>query len=221
VLPEAPAPAEQPADAPPAEEEEREESIYEVMKGHMLRQKEEQEARNVAIRQQSGRFPGRPGPASPAKSETPRVEKVTDLTDLAGVWEAAQKFLSDNQARSVVLNLGATSRITRLNANAGEVVLEIPGHLRAYAGDKIKARIEDAIRTVTGKGLRLSLAYCLEAPKAPPPADGSQPGVSGIAANRVPAEVLEAIKQQKVVQELMKKLDASVTNVEMLGTGEE
>ncbi len=39
-------------------------------------------------------------------------------------------------------------------------------------------------------------------------------------ARRIPPEVLDAIKQQPLVQELMKRLDASVVHVEMLNTDE-
>ena len=40
------------------------------------------------------------------------------------------------------------------------------------------------------------------------------------AAQRVPPEIVEAVKQQPVIQQLMKTLDATVVQVELLGAGE-
>jgi hypothetical protein len=229
VLPEAPAPAgqsaeqsgKQEADAPPPQEDEGEENIYEVMKGHMRRQKEELEARNAAMRQQAGRMGGRPGPAGQSREPAkPTFDKVRDVTDLHAVWAATRNYLA-SVARYLDSVLGHCCSVGSLNPETGEAVLLVPATQRGFTNEKARAKIEEALRVVTGLGIRLTVEFSQEEQKAPPPADGSQPGVAGVAANRVPAEVLEAIKQQKVVQELMKKLDASVTNVEMLGTGEE
>jgi hypothetical protein len=224
VLPEPPAPAEPSADASPPREDEGEENIYEVMKGHMRRQKEELEARNAAMRQQGGRMSGRPGPwgagNQPREPVQPTFEKVRDVTDLNGVWAAARNYLQ-SVARYLDSVLGHCCTIGSLNPQTGEVVLLVPSTQRGFTNEKARAKIEEALRVVTGLGIKLAVEFSLEEQKAPPPADGSQPGVAGVAANRVPAEVLEAVKQQKVVQELMKKLDASVVNVEMLGTNEE
>jgi hypothetical protein len=100
-------------------------------------------------------------------------------------------------------------------------VLTVPGSQRGFTNEKARLKIEEAMRAVTGLGIRLAVEFTQDEPKAPPPADGSQPGVSGHATQRVPAEVMEAVKQQRVVQELMKRLDATVVNVELLGTGDE
>jgi hypothetical protein len=214
----------QAADAPP--EEEGEENIYEVMKGHMRRQKEELEAKNAALRQQQqaaggGRASGRPGPmgqaAPPAK---PTFEKVRDVSDLHGVWAAARNYLS-GVARYLDSVLGHCCTVGALDPSTGEATLLVPSTQRGFTNEKARAKIEEALRAVTGLGIKLIVEFTQEEQKAPPPADGSQPGVAGAAAQRVPAEVMEAVKQQKVVQELMKRLDATVVNVELLGTGEE
>jgi hypothetical protein len=223
VLPEPVAPTEQPADAPPLQDEEQEENIYEVMKSHMLRQKQELEARNAAMRQQAGRPGARPGPwggGQPREAAQPTFEKVRDVTDLNAVWAAARSYLQ-SVARYLDSVLGHCCTVGSLNPETGEAVLQVPASQRGFTNEKARAKIEEALRVVTGLGVKLAVEFSLEEQKAPPPADGSQPGVAGVAANRVPAEVLEAVKQQKVVQELMKRLDASVTNVEMLGTNEE
>jgi hypothetical protein len=190
----------------------------------MRRQKEEQEARNAAMRQQAGRLGGaggRPGPAGqPREPAKPTFEKVRNVTDLNAVWAAARNYLA-SAARYLDSVLGHCCTVGSLNPETGEATLLVPATQRGFTNEKARAKIEEALRVVTGLGIRLAVEFSQEEQKAPPPADGSQPGVAGVAANRVPAEVLEAVKQQKVVQELMKKLDASVTNVEMLGTGEE
>jgi len=213
--------------AAPAEsgstEEEGEENIYEVMKQHMRRKQEEIEAKNAQIRaQRTGG--GRPAPAQPAAPAGPLpVEKAGDLSDLNGVWRAARNYLLAN-ARMLESVLGGCTRVTGLTTDPAEVVLEVPKTQERFTNDKARAKLEEALRSVTELPLRLRVEF-VDPPRGVTPA-GMQPGGPGpsapaATAQRVPPEVIEAVKKQPIVQELMKKLDATVTQVEMLGTGEE
>jgi hypothetical protein len=191
-------------------EDEREESIYEVMKQTMARQKEELEARNAAQRQQQRPY-GRP--AAPVPAGAPVVQKAANLADLAGVWAAARAWLAAN-ARLLESVLGSCSQIDSLNQQTGELLLLIPNHYRGYANDKGKPRLEEALRAVTGLPVKLNVQFTDQVVTPPAGAAGGD-GAVGVA-QRIPPEIMEAVNNQPVVKALMKRLDATVTQVEIL-----
>jgi hypothetical protein len=192
-------------------EPEPEENIYEVMKQHMARKREELEAQQAQRRH--GHHP--PVPAVPAE---PPVEKAADLKDLAGVWIAARNYLAA-RARLLESVLGQCTSITALNTETCEVTLLIPRNHMGFANDKARARLEEALRAVADLPLKLSVQFTDQ----PLPAPATEGGASGTmplaAAQRVPPEVMEAVKRQPLVRELMKRLDATVTQVEILEEG--
>lgn len=212
--------------------EEQEENIYEVMKAHMRRQKEELDAKNAAMRAQQraggmGVGQGRPGPmgsrpVGPVPQAAMEIEKVADVTDLGAVWSAARRHLN-GAARYLESVLGHCCRVESLNAETGETVLSVPKNQGGFTNEKARAKIEESLRAVTGLGIRLTV-HVLEEESGPQPGEGSRagnmPGAPAATAQRVPPEVIEAVKAQPVVQELMKRLDASVVHVEMLNTDE-
>jgi hypothetical protein len=197
-----------------------EENIYEVMKAHMRRQKEELEAKNAAARQQA-RTAGRPGPggAAPPPQKPAAPERVTNLADTAAVWAAARRWLSAN-ARYLESVLGHCCSVETLHPDTGEATLRVPANQRGFTNEKARAKIEEALRSVTG--LPVKLAINITDDPAPPPGSGAPgtPAAPTQAAQRVPPEIVEAVKQQPVIQQLMKKLDATVVQVELLGAGE-
>ena len=74
---------------------------------------------------------------------------------------------------------------------------------------------------MTGLGIRLGLRFVVD--ETPAPTGESSHGGAGAhstAGRRIPPEVIDAIKQQPVIQQLMKRLDATVVHVEMLHTEE-
>jgi len=201
-----------------SDEPEREESIYEVMKQHMARQKEETEARNAASKQG-----GRPGPATqrpvqPAAAPPP-VEKVSDFENLGALWFAVRQYLS-HHARLLESVLGNCTHITALrlepDAPGGEAVLQMPVAQRNFTNDKARAKLEEAIRAVTGKPLRLRVDFIEPDPNAPVPSGAYSSTGSPSALQRIPPELMDKVKQQPVIKELMKRLDATITQVEML-----
>jgi hypothetical protein len=204
------------------DEPEREESIYEIMKQEMLRKKEEQEVKNAQWKQQQRTGPnGRPAsgrPPTPAPPAPPAIEKVANLADLSAVWAAARNYLVAH-ARILESVLGNCTRIESLNPEAGEVVLAIPTTQRNFTNDKAQARLEEALRTVTGLPLKLQIQFV----DAPTPAPGSIIGVMplGQAAQRIPPEIMQAVISQPLIQKLMTRLDATVTQVEILGSAAE
>ncbi|MCL2647415.1 MAG: hypothetical protein FWD61_10495 [Phycisphaerales bacterium] len=206
--------------APDDQDDQQEENIYEVMKEHMRRQKEELDAKNAQLRQQQyGGGCGRPGPVQPSSS--PVIEKVENCSDLQAVWGATRKYLAST-ARYLDSVLGHCCRIESLNAESLEAVLLVPGNQKGFTNEKARLKIEEAIRVVTGLQIKLSLHFGEEMVKVPE-ADASVGwggGAGGITAQRVPPEVIEAVKAQPIVRELMKKLDATVVHVELMGTGE-
>ena len=218
---ETPAPSAPPdvtAAAETSAEAEPEENIYEVMKQHMVRQKEEQEVKNAQMRQQHPHGRPQPHPAAP-----PPVEKAADLSDLEGVWIAARNFLSQN-ARLLESVLGASTKIEMLNTAGAEVTLAIPNTHRNFTNDRARAKLEEALRAVTDLPLKLLVNF-VEPPDVPagaytPNGGGGSSGPLA-AAQRIPPELMEAVKNQPVVRELMKRLDATVTHVEILDAKDE
>jgi hypothetical protein len=193
------------------------------MKQHMARQKEELEARNAQIRQQ--RAYGRPALA-PVPTPPPPVQKASDLADLPGVWAAARQYLSDH-ARLLESVLGACSRVESLNPATAEITLAIPNTQKNFTNDRARAKLEEALRAVTDKPLKLHVNF-VEPPESTVGgystfSGGSLNGLAGAGiAQRIPPELLEAVQNQPVVRELMKRLDATVTQVEVLESkGEE
>src|SRR5262249_6600818 len=135
------------------EEDVDEENIYEVMKAHMRRQKEELEAKNAQLRQQQrANQYGRPGPNRPAAApanEPPPVEKVADASDLPAVWTATRKYLQQN-ARYLESVLGHCCKVEFLDQATGEAALLVPAVQRGFTNEKARAKIEEGIRAVTG-----------------------------------------------------------------------
>jgi hypothetical protein len=161
----------------------------------------------------------------PAPAAAPVVQKVTDLSDLAGVWRAARNYLSQH-ARMLESVLGHVTKVHRLQpGEAGvlggaEVLLHVANTQERFTNDRARAKLEEALRAVTGLPLKLLVEF-VEA-EAPPPGVVGVVGAAGGAAplataQRIPPEVMEAVKSQPLVQELMKRFDATVTNVEMMG----
>jgi hypothetical protein len=183
------------------------------MKGHMQRKKEEADARHLAERQ-AARLSGRPGPVGAAPPAPPVIEHVQNVGDLLAVWTAARKYLA-SAARYLDSVLGHCCHVEALDAQSGEAVLFVPGNQKGFANEKARAKMEEALRAVTALPVRLSLRFGEEESR-PAAADNSRDGIPGPASQRVVAEVIEAVKQQRIVRELMKRLDATVTSVEMI-----
>ena len=209
-----------PSAAAPAEngapEGEPEENIYEVMKQHMARKREEIEAQQAQRRHgQHGHGPHAAVPAAPAPKP---VEKAADLTDWAGVWVAARNYLTAN-ARLLESVLGHSTSIGALSVTTQEATLLIPRAHTGFVNEKARAKLEEALRAVTDLPLKVSLQFTEQALAAPPTEGMGAPPLA--AAQRVPPEVMEAVKKQPIVKELMKRLDATVTQVGILEGGEE
>jgi hypothetical protein len=197
------------------------------MKATMRRQKEELDAKNAALKQQRPiTQSGRPGPigARPANdppAPPPAPERVADVADLAAVWSATRRHLNF-AARYLEGVLGHSCEIAGLNRETGETVLLVPGNQKGFTNERARAKIEECMRAVTALPIRLTLQF-IDAPAAPENGEGSRVGTQAapsVAAQRIPPEVLDAIKQQPIIKELMKRLDGSVVHVEMLHTEE-
>ncbi|HUO10473.1 MAG TPA: hypothetical protein VM008_19365 [Phycisphaerae bacterium] len=206
------------------EEDVDEENIYEVMKAHMRRQKEELEAKNAQLRQQQ-RAAGRPGPGNrppaAATPEQPVIQKVADLADLPAIWSATRQYLH-SAARYLESVLGHCCKIHSLDPATNDAVLLVPAVQRGFTNEKARAKIEEALRAVTDRPLKLTLQISDEEPTPTQsstlsPQSSSAPAAT---AQRIPPEVIEAVKEQPLVKQLMKNLDATVVHIEMLNTDE-
>lgn len=203
-------------------ETEPEENIYQVMKQHMARKKEEIDAQN-AQRRQGGRPGPRPGsapmsaaPAPPSPAPQPTAV-AADLTDLPGVWAAARQYLAAG-ARTLESVLGSRTEIESLNVSGGEVTLLVPEHFKGYTNDRARAKLEEALRAVTRLPLRLKVNFggMPDDPSGAGVPSGGGPNMPMGLAQRIPPELLDAVNKQPLIQELMKRLDATVTQVEIL-----
>jgi len=145
---------------------------------------------------------------------SPVIEKVENCGDLQAVWGAVRKYLAST-ARYIDNMLGHCCRIESLDAESLDAVLFVPGNQKGFANEKHRLKIEEGLRVVTGLTIKLSLRFGEEVVKAP---DADTSG--GIVTQRVPPEVFKAVEAQPVIKELIKKLDAKVVNVELMGTGE-
>jgi hypothetical protein len=157
--------------------------------------------------------------ASTPAAAPARVERVTDLTDTGAIWKAARGYLAAN-ARYFENILGQVTRVHELRMPEGaspEVLLHISSVQRNFVNDRVRGKLEEALRAVTGLSLKLQVEF-VEAEPPPPGIGGPGSGATLSSAQRVPPEVMEAVKSQPLVQELMKRFDAAVTNVELLGT---
>jgi len=217
-------PLEPPPPAPPvADEPDGEESIYDTMKAHILAKKEELEKSNTRWK------PGSPGGARPTpvngvhKPAAPEpVEIVRDLSNLPAIWEAARQYLSIH-ARLLENVLGGCGRIAAVDQAQGELTLTLPASQRNFTNDKARAKLEEAIRAVTEKPWRLKVEFIETSEAAGTGAIGvvgpGAAGASGLGvAQRVPPELLEAIRNQPLIKELAKRFDAAITQVEVLST---
>ena len=124
--------------------------------------------------------------------------------------------------------LGATARLQSYDPASGEATLVIPGHLKAYANERIRDRIEQSFKQVVGRGVSLTLLPSEEAapaapgrPLAGPPEPRPYAVPAGTApvpqvAARVPPEVIDAVRSAPVVRQLIEKFGGDVTLVEMI-----
>jgi hypothetical protein len=143
---------------------------------------------------------------------------VADPADLKAVWSATRRNLNF-AARYLESVLGHSCEISGLNPTTGEAILLVPANQKGFANERARAKIEECMRAVTGLPVRLALEF-IEAPANAESGEGSRVAAPSVAAQRIPPEVLDAIKQQPIIKELMKRLDGSVVHVEMLHTEE-
>ncbi|HVX86229.1 MAG TPA: hypothetical protein VH253_15710 [Phycisphaerae bacterium] len=206
-----------PADAPAPEEsalleeDVNEENIYEVMKAHMRRQKEELDAKNLAAKQQS-RAPGRPGAQPPAPPAAP--EPAVNPADLPAVWAAARRWLQAN-ASYLERVLGHCCSVAALDPATGDALLHLPANQRGFANERARLKLEEALRAVTRLPIKLALHFTASTAPPPPPAN-----TPDLATQRIAPELLAAVKDQPLVKQLMKNLDATVVHIEMLNTND-
>ena len=196
------------------------------MKAHMRRQKEELEAKNAQFRQQqrAANAGGRPGPmrapapATPA-NEPPPVQKVADPTDLPALWSAARHYLQ-RAAQTLERVLGHCCKIHSLDTATNDAILLIPANLSGFTNEKARAKIEEALRAITDRPLKLTLQISDEEPPTAGPTANlpNTPSAPAATVQRIPPEVIDAVKDQPIVKQLMKNLDATVVHIEMLNT---
>lgn len=213
------------AAAPPTAEDDAEENIYEVMKQHMRRKQEELEAKNAQMRQQRAAGQGgRPGPAgrpaAPQPAPEPEIPRVADLANLDAVWAAARQYMLA-KARIIESVLGGCTRILSLTTNPPEAVLEMPSTQKGFANERARLKLEEILRLLTGLPLKVRLEFVEVARRPAHAADAGMPAAPAATVQRVPPEIIDAVKKQPVIQELMKRFDATVTQIELLGTGDE
>lgn len=203
----------------------------------MRRQKDELDAHNAQLRQQQApRGYGRPGPAGrpgpghapPAPAPAAPIEMIADLGNLVAVWLAARKHLIATGCKYLETTLGHLGRLETLNPTTGEASIWIPANQRGFANEKARVKIEESLRDVTGKGIKLTFTFpdpaaSSEADRAAEAARAGMPAAGGgtiTQAHRVSPETQEAVENAPVVQELMKRLDARIVNIELLNTDE-
>jgi hypothetical protein len=145
------------------------------------------------------------------------VQRVTDLTNLPAIWTAARAHLA-RAARTLESVLGACTRVDALDVQTGELTLVIPDRFTNFTNEMARTRIKESLSAVTGLPIRLTVNFIEMAMEPPPPAPGMD--AQSFAAQRVPPELLEKVKSTALVKELMKRLDATVTLVEIVA-GEE
>ena len=199
------------------------------MKAHMRRQKEELDAKNAQLKKDRGPQYGRPGPngnrpnTPPPADTPPPTEKVSNPSDLPALWSAARNYLQ-GAARYLESVLGHCCNIISLDPATNEATLLVPFVQRGFTNEKARAKIEEALRAVTALPLKLTLQISEET-AAPPNTNPNDPTTTGpgapaATAQRISPEVIEAIKEQPIIKQLMKSLDATVVHIELLNTDE-
>ncbi len=200
------------------------------MKAPMRRQKEELEAKNAELRkQQRSNQYGRPGPAgggaakpaTPVPTEQPIINKVADPTDLPTLWSATRQHLNTT-ARYLESVLGQCCKIHSLDPATNDAILLVPANQRGFTNEKARAKIEESLRAVTARPRRLTLQISDEEPPTAGPTANvpNTPSAPAATVQRIPPEVIDAVKEQPIIKKLIKKLHATVTHIEMLNTDE-
>ena len=191
------------------------------MKAHLLAKKEELEKSNVRWKAGAG---GRPAPVNGNHQPAipPVVEIVRDLTNLTAIWEAARGYLSIH-ARLLENVLGGCGKVAAVDDAQGELTLALPTTQRNFTNDRARGKLEEAIRAVTGKPLRLKFEFVEVQPgDRGQSAAGTGPGAGSLGvAQRVPPELLENIRNQPLIKKLAKRFDAAITHVELLSATSE
>ena len=149
------------------------------------------------------------------------MQKVADPTDLPALWSAARQHLQ-SAANYLERVLGHCCKIHSLDTATNDAILLVPANQRGFTNEKARAKIEESLRAVTDRPLKLTLQISDE----PPPTTGAPtspndgPSAPQATVQRIPPEVIEAVKDQPLVKQLMKNLDATVVHIEMLNTDE-
>ncbi len=200
------------------------------MKAHIQKKKDELDktpsrwnpagANGSALRPAASARPGpNPVPAAPPAPTAP-PEIFNNFSDPAGLWQATRRHLSLH-AHLLETVLGECAHISAINPESREITLTLPASQRNFTNDRAKSKLEEALRSVTAHPFRLLLEFTeiepdparknigitrAGLPGAPPPA----------AAQRIPPELMTAIRDQPLIRELTARFDAVITLVEIL-----
>ncbi len=134
----------------------------------------------------------------------------------AAIWAAVRARLVADNKGSVDSILASRSMLVSCDAGAGEATVEIPAQLENYLAGPPEEALGEAFSAVLGRTVRVSYVVS-EAAQAMPRVDAARQ--ASAVAQRVPPELLEAVRATPVVKRIIETLGGDVTGVEVLGGG--
>ena len=159
--------------------------------------------------------PANGGPVTPPAA--PVEPSITAApTGPASLWSLVRSRLVADKNGSIDTILAANSKLVSCDKAAGEATVEIPPHLESYAQDRPRQLLEEAFSAVIGRATRVTFTIATEATARPDAVRRASP-----VAQRVPPELLDAVRATPIVQRIIETLGGDVTTVEILGSGNE
>jgi DNA polymerase-3 subunit gamma/tau len=172
-----------------------------------------------------------PNPPAPAPGEaptsTPQNAQLEDAinaytptaeTEPAGdLWQAVRTQLITNQNSSLEMVLGG--KVTIGHQQDGQIELIAPQSLQASCSPTATAKVTEALKVVLQlPAVTVQWRFIESAPTARPALAPRRPGTPTPppSATRIDPEVMQQIKAQPVIKELMDQIGVSITSVEPL-----
>ncbi len=116
------------------------------------------------------------------KQAQEQVAGAPAAVDVDAIWTSVLDYLENNQAASIVTMFNGQSRLISYDPAEGCGVVQIPLHLRSWAGPRIIERLQEGFKQATGRGVRLTTTF----PAAAPGGGGAPPAGNHGGAERTP-----------------------------------
>jgi len=201
-------PAQAALDTPP----EAERSVFQEMQAALTRNMPQP----VPVQPYNGRpgSSGRPRPSAPAAAQQP-VMPLTPPVGPEATWEAVRQYCIQTRAGSINTMLDGRARLISCDPAAAEATLEIPVNLQAWFKDTPRLKIEESLKALFGRSIRLTVMFTDDAGAAASQSHHGLPPTSSLV-QRVPQKVVDAVHQAPIIQRIIQAVGGDVTSIEII-----